>query len=155
MRIRDILIDYSTGDGLRRFWRLFRRRERTISGIYRSILTFRLCCIARRRGGYIGPGASFADVPFMPHGLHGVYISRYAQIGIDCRIYQSVTIGEVNGKAPKIGDHCLIGAGAVIIGDIQVGSNVKIGAGTVVSQTIPPNCTVVAQPPRIIERAES
>ena len=53
--------------------------------------------------------------------------------------------------APRIGDGCLIGAGAVVIGDIRIGDNVKIGAGAVVSSDIPDRCTVVPQPPRVIE----
>ncbi len=61
-----------------------------------------------------------------------------------------MTIGEVSGKAPQIGDGCLIGAGAVLVGDIRVGNCVKIGAGAVVSTDIPDGCTVVSQPSRII-----
>ena len=61
-----------------------------------------------------------------------------------------MAIGEVNGKAPVIGDNCLIGAGAVVIGDIKVGNNVKIGAGAVVNKDVPDGCTVVPQPMRII-----
>ena len=63
-----------------------------------------------------------------------------------------MTIGEVNRKAPVIGDGCFIGAGAVIVGDIRIGNNVKIGAGVVVSTDIAEGCTVVSRPPRIIER---
>ena len=50
------------------------------------------------------------------------------------------TIGEVNKKAPVIGDNCLIGAGAVIIGGVKIGSHVKVGAGAVVSTDIPDGC---------------
>ena len=63
-----------------------------------------------------------------------------------------MTIGEVNGKGPVIGDGCLIGAGAVIVGNIRIGNDVKRGAGAVVSMDIEENYTVVAQPPHIIER---
>ena len=71
-------------------------------------------------------------------------------MGDNCLIYQNVTIGEVNRKAPVIGDNCLIGAGAVLIGDIKIGSFVKIGAGAVVNTDIPDHCTVVSQPVRIL-----
>ncbi len=94
----------------------------------------------------------FRGIPVLPHGLHGVFISRYAKIGRDCWIYQNVTIGEVDRAAPEIGDRCLIGAGAVIVGGIKIGNNVKIGAGAAVSADIPDGCTVVAQPPRVMER---
>ena len=94
----------------------------------------------------------FQDIPSLPHGLHGIFISLYAVIGKDCWIYQNVTIGEVNGKGPVIGDGCLIGAGAVIVGNIRIGNDVKRGAGAVVSMDIEEGYTVVAQPPHIIER---
>ena len=63
-----------------------------------------------------------------------------------------MTIGEVAGRAPVIGPRCLIGAGAVLIGGIQIGSDVKIGAGAVVCQDIPDGATVVSQPPRVLLR---
>ena len=90
----------------------------------------------------------------LPHGLHGIYISRYARIGADCCIYQNVTIGEVDRAAPQIGDHCLIGAGAVLVGGITVGHYAKIGAGAVVCFDVPAHATVVAQQPRVIVREE-
>ena len=98
--------------------------------------------------------AGIEGIPSLPHGLHGIYISRYASIGPGCRIYQNVTIGEVNGRAPRIGEGCLIGAGAVLVGDIQVGPGARIGAGAAVSTDVPPGATVVAQPPRVIMRGE-
>lgn len=88
--------------------------------------------------------------PRCPTGCTGIYISRYAKIGRGCRIYQNVTIGEVGGKAPEIGENCLIGAGACIVGGVRIGSNVKIGAGAVVAQNIPDNSTVVSPAPRVI-----
>lgn len=106
---------------------------------------------AHRHGGYVGPGAVFLGRPSLPHGLHGIFVSRYAVVGKDCLIYQNVTIGEVNGKAPVIGERCLIGAGAVIVGDVTIGNDVKIGAGAVVVKDVPDGCTVVAQPVRILE----
>ena len=145
------LREFSKGDSLYLFWWLFRRRDRTKNHLSQQVLTFLLNRIARRHGGYVGNGAVFRGIPVLPHGLHGVFISRYAKIGRDCWIYQNVTIGEVDRAAPEIGDRCLIGAGAVIVGGIKIGSNVKIGAGAVVSADVPDGCTVVAQPPRVME----
>jgi serine O-acetyltransferase len=150
--LRERLTDYSKGDDLRRFWALFRRREKAKNKYIKDVLTFFCNRSAHRHGGYVGPGAVFAGIPSLPHGLHGVYISRYAHIGASCRIYQNVTIGEVGRRAPYIGSNCLIGAGAVLVGDIRTGDNVRIGAGAVVGTDIPDNSTVVSQPPRIIER---
>ena len=153
MSLRENITDYSKGNDLRRFWHLFDRQRRAKSRFVRYFYTFLMSRSAHRHGGYIGPGAVIKGIPSLPHGLHGVFISRYAVIGAGCRIYQNVTIGEVNGQAPVIGDGCLIGAGAILVGGIQIGSNVKFGAGVVVSTDIPDNATVVSQPPRILKRA--
>ena len=152
MNLREHLMDYSLGNHLRLYWWLFRLRERAGGGLWADILTFWLNRIAHKRGGYIGRGAEIAGIPSLPHGLHGIYISRYASIGAGCRIYQNVTIGEVGGKAPRIGDGCLIGANAVLVGGIRGGNGVKIGAGAVVSEDVPAYATVVAQPPRVLVR---
>lgn len=149
------LREYSKGNHLYLFWKLFHLRNRTKRRLFRQLLTFVLSRIAHRRGGYIGNGAVFRDIPTLPHGLHGIFISRYAKIGADCWIYQNVTIGEVDRKAPEIGDHCLIGAGAILVGGIRIGDHAKIGAGAVVCQDIPDFATVVARPPRILLREAS
>ena len=88
----------------------------------------------------------------MPHGISGIYVSHNARIGKNATIYHQVTIGEGNGGAPVIGDNCLIGAGAKVIGGITVGDNVRIGANCVVCEDIPDNCTVVMEKARIILR---
>ncbi len=152
MSIRARIDDFSKGDGLGLFWRWFAWRGRTSSRLVRDVLSFFLARMARRHGGYIGRDAVIRGVPTLPHGLHGIYISRYASIGADCWIYQNVTIGEAGRRAPPIGERCLIGAGAVLVGGIKIGNDVRIGAGAVVSRDIPDSCTVVAQPPRVIER---
>lgn len=152
MNIRRIIIDYSRGNNMHHFWRLYRIQKKTgRDGIVHDILTFLLSRSAHRHGGYIGPDTVIKNNLSLPHGLHGVFISRYAQIGENCCIYQNVTIGEIDRKAPVIGNNCLIGAGAVIIGDIKIGDNVKIGAGAVVNTNVPDNYTVVSQPMRMIE----
>lgn len=151
MNSRRRIIDYSRGNNLHHFWRLYRIQKKTgRDGIVHDILTFLLSRSAHRHGGYIGPDTVIKNNLSLPHGLHGVFISRYAQIGENCCIYQNVTIGEIDRKAPVIGNNCLIGAGAVIIGDIRIGDNVKIGAGAVVNTNVPDNYTVVSQPMRMI-----
>lgn len=154
MKLREWLVDLSRGDALVWFWQLYRWRSQARPGPWRGLLTWLLSRSAHRHGGYVGPGAEFHGRPSLPHGLHGVFISRFAVIGAGCTIYQNVTIGEVDRKAPAIGADCLIGAGAVIVGDIHIGSGVKIGAGAVVNQDIPDGVTVVAQPDRILGREE-
>lgn len=154
MQLRQILVDWSKGDDLRWLWRLYRWRQRVRSRFWIDVLTFLLYRTARRHGGYLGADAKIAGEPSLPHGLHGVYISRYAVLGANCRIYQNVTIGEIDQRAPTIGDNCLIGAGAVMVGGIQIGNGVNIGAGAVVHTDIPDGCTVVAQPSRILEKGD-
>ena len=61
--------------------------------------------------------------------------------------------GGVKGRyGPNIGRNCIIGAGAVILGDITIGDNVKIGANAVVLKDVPANCTVVGVPAKIVKR---
>ena len=152
MSLRGMLTDYSNGDNLGWFWQLYWLQKRTKSKTVRDVLTFLLNRSAHRHGGYVGPGADIQGEPTLPHGLHGIFISRYAVIGANCRIYQNVTICEVDHKAPDIGNGCWIGAGAVLVGNIRVGPGARIGAGAVVSKDVPAGSTVVAQPPRILER---
>lgn len=154
MGIRAYCTDWSKGDQLRGFWALYRLRSAARHKLTRDIWTFLLNRSARRHGGYVGPGAVILGRPVLPHGLHGVYISRYATVGAGCRIYQNVTIGEIHGKAPTIGSGCLIGAGAVLVGGIHIGDGAKIGAGAVVREDIPAGCTVVPQPPLVLKRGE-
>lgn len=148
------LRDWSRGDYMSRFWSLFRLRNRCKSKIIRNILTLILNRRAHRHGGYVGNGAVIKGELSLPHGLHGVFISRYAKIDEGCRIYQNVTIGEVKHKAPEIGKNCLIGAGAIIVGDIKIGDNVKIGAGAVIFKDVPEGATVLSPEPRVILREE-
>lgn len=150
MSIRRKIIEYSRGSNLEHFWRLYRWQKQISSGFLHDVLTFLMSRCAYRHGGYIGPDAVIKGRPVLPHGLQGIFISRYASVGEGCRIYQNVTIGEVDRRAPVVGDHCLIGAGAVLIGDIHIGDRVKIGAGAVVHTDVPDDVTVVPQPVRII-----
>lgn len=87
----------------------------------------------------------------------GIVINKYAQIGMNCTIYQNVTIGTgkknpiTNLDVPIIGDNVTIFANAVIVGGITIGDNVTIGAGSVVLKDVPSNCTVAGNPARIIK----
>ncbi len=154
MSFLENLTDFCAGNRLEGFWRLFALRQRAKSRPLRWLLSALLLRSGHRHGGYVGPGAQIAGRPSLPHGLHGVYISRYASLGRDCRIYQNVTVGEVDGRAPRVGDGCLLGAGAVLIGGITVGNGARIGAGAVVAADVPAGATVVAQRPRVLTGGE-
>ena len=67
MNLRERIMDYSHGNDLRLYWRLFRLRDRLRGRILPDILTFFLNRMAHKRGGYIGRGAVIAAVPSLPH----------------------------------------------------------------------------------------
>lgn len=73
-------------------------------------------------------------------------------IGQNLYVNHLVTVGEINGKRPIIGNNVSIYTGAIIIGGITIGDNVKIGAGCVVTKDIPSNSTVIGNPARIISK---
>lgn len=154
MSIRNWIIEYSRGINLDHFWKLYFKKQSLKPGLKLDLYNFRLASIAKRHGGYIGPDTIIEGRPALPHGLHGVFISRYAHIEKNCRIYQNVTIGEVDGKAPYIEEGVLIGAGAVLVGGIRIGKNAKIGAGAVVFHDVPAGARALSPAPRILPAKE-
>ncbi len=110
---------------------------------------------ARRTNIEIHPGAKIGDGLFIDHG-HGVVIGETAVIGNNCTIYHQVTLGG-NGREkhskrhPTVGDNVLIGAGAKILGPVNIGSNSLIGAGSIVLNDVPENSTVTGMKARIIK----
>ena len=102
-------------------------------------------------GTDLNGGATFKSRPVLEHGLNGIIISHFAEIGYNCTIYQQVTIAQNEfDEAAKIGNNVEIGAGAKIIGKVVIGNNVKIGANCIIVEDIPDNATVVLNKPRII-----
>lgn len=109
----------------------------------------------RKTGIEIHPGAVIGKDLFIDHG-QGVVIGETAIIGDNVTIYQGVTLGgtgkEHGKRHPTIGDNVMISAGAKILGSFTVGSDSKIGAGSVVLREVPPGSTVVGIPGRIVKR---
>jgi serine O-acetyltransferase len=103
----------------------------------------------------IHPGAKIGERLFIDHGM-GVVIGETAEIGNDVLIYQGATLGgtgkDKGKRHPTIGNNVMISAGAKVLGPIKIGDNCKIGAGAVVLKDVPPNCTVVGVPGRIVRR---
>lgn len=100
----------------------------------------------------IMPGTKIGPNTVFPHAGLGVVIHPDAVIGDNCRIYQNVTIGgRGSAGAPKIEDGVVIGAGALVLGDITVGEDAIIGAGSVVLADVPNGATVVGNPARVIK----
>lgn len=139
-------------DDVNAFWKA---REEILSSSKKHAVDIFLCKKIRKRYGAGIPINKKINEFFAPHGFNGIFISKDAEIGRDCTILQQVTIGinfSGGGVPPKIGQKCLIGAGAKIIGDVRIGNNVRIGANAIVVEDIPDNCTVVMNKPRIIQR---
>lgn len=106
----------------------------------------------------LNPSAEIGKSFFIDHGV-GVVIGETTKIGNNCILFQNVTLGGTGkhqGKRhPTIGNNVLIGVGATILGTVNVGDNVKIGADTfVIMKDIPSNCTVVGAPGKIVKLNE-
>lgn len=104
-------------------------------------------------GVEIHPAARIGKGLFIDHGA-GVVIGETTVIGDDCHLHQGVTLGGTSTRRekrhPTLEDGVLVGAGAKIIGAVTIGRGAKIGAGSVVVQSVPPGATVVGVPGHII-----
>lgn len=107
----------------------------------------------RKTGIEIHPGATIGKGLFIDHGS-GVIIGETTIIGDNVTLYQGVTLGgtgkEKGKRHPTLKDNVMVSAGAKVIGSFTVGENAKIGAGSVVLEEVPPNCTVVGVPGRVV-----
>jgi serine O-acetyltransferase len=101
----------------------------------------------------IHPGAKIGEGFFIDHGM-GVVIGETAEIGDNVLLYQGVTLGGTSlqkaKRHPTLGNNVVVGVGAKLIGDITIGENSKIGAGSVVVTSVPANATVVGVPGRVV-----
>ena len=103
----------------------------------------------------IHPKAQIGNRFFIDHG-EGVVIGETTIIGDDVLIYQQVTLGgtgnEHGKRHPTIGNNVIIGAGAKILGNITIGDNTRVVAGSVVVEDVPEHCTVVGVPGRVVQQ---
>lgn len=113
-------------------------------------------CSSRLFGVDIHPRVKMGRGIFLDHAT-GVVIGETAVIEDEVSILQNVTLGgtgkELGDRHPKIRHGVLIGAGAKILGNIEIGHCVRVGAGSVVLKDIPPNKTVAGVPAKIIGEA--
>ncbi len=104
----------------------------------------------------IHPGAQIGRGVFIDHGM-GVVIGETSQIGNRCLLYQGVTLGGTgkdHGKRhPTLEENVVVGAGAKVLGAITVGTNTRIGAGSVVLRDVDADSTVVGIPGRVIHQS--
>lgn len=103
----------------------------------------------------IHPGATIGEGLFIDHGC-GIVIGETTIIGNDVTLYQGVTLGgtgkETGKRHPTIGDRVMISSGARVLGNINIGNHVKIGAGSVVLTDVPDDCTVVGIPGKVVRQ---
>ena len=81
---------------------------------------------------------------------NGVVIHPNVRIGINCLIFQQVTLGHAGSGVPTVGDHVDFGAGAKVLGAITIGDGAVIGANAVVLMDVPPGATAVGVPAKIL-----
>ena len=104
----------------------------------------------------IHPGAKIGKGVFIDHGM-GVVIGETSEIGDRCLLYQGVTLGgtgkDCGKRHPTLQENVVVGAGAKVLGAIQIGSNTRIGAGSVVVKNVEKNSTVVGIPGRVVHQS--
>ena len=135
------------------------RSHRKANWCYRHNLKFLARWISqrcvRRTGIEIHPAAKIGRRLFIDHGT-GVVIGETTEIGDDCTLYQGVTLGgtgkDKGKRHPTLGNKVMVGAGAKVLGPIEIGSDVRIAAGAVVLSPIPDNSTAVGVPARVVRR---
>ena len=135
------------------------RMHRKANWCYRHKLFFFARWISqravRKTGIEIHPAATIGRRFFIDHGT-GVVIGETTVIGDDVTLYQGVTLGgtgkDTGKRHPTIGNGVMVGSGAKVLGPFTVGDNSVIAAGAVVLNEIPPNCTAVGVPAKVVKQ---
>ena len=103
----------------------------------------------------IHPGAAIGKGLFIDHGM-GVVVGETSIIGDNVTLFQGATLGgtgkETGKRHPTIGNNVVVGAGAKVLGNIEIGDNSYVGANAVVIKSVPPNATVVGVPAHITKQ---
>lgn len=101
----------------------------------------------------IHPGAKIGKRLVIDHGM-GVVIGETAEIGDDCIIFHGVTLGGLKFNSqkrhPTVGNKVMIGAGAIVLGPVNLGAGCRIGANAVIVKDVPPGATAVGNPMRVL-----
>lgn len=135
------------------------RLHRLANKFYKKRMYFMARWISQRAskktGIEIHPAVQIGKRFFIDHGT-GVVIGETCVIGDDVTIYQGVTLGgtgkDTGKRHPTIGNNVMIGAGAKVLGPLNIGDNSKIASGAVVLNDIPPDSTAVGVPARVVKR---
>lgn len=135
-------------------FKLFSYNGRT--SIYLSLLKRKrclkfVCSRLKKRGIYISNPKLIGKNFTIGHPL-SIVIGKDVVIGDNVTVYHNVTIGNKNNKYPIIGNNVLIYPHSIIVGDIKIGNNSIIEAGSVVLNDVPENCLVAGNPAKIIKK---
>ena len=131
--------------------------HRVAHWLYRHNRKFLARCVSQWNRFWTGieihPGATIGRRLVIDHGM-GIIIGETTEIGDDCLLYQGVTLGGTgkdSGKRhPTLGNNVMVGSGAKVLGPFKVGDNARIAAGAVVLGEVPPGCTAVGVPARVV-----
>lgn len=129
-RIYSSLFDpsFQIARDVRRMLSARKRGFKLLSNLYRRK-------IARRYSCYISYDAVIADDVYFPHPV-GIVIGSGAIVGRNCVIYQNVTLGRrtrFDSSCPKLGDGCMLYAGSMVLGDIELQRDTTVAAGAIVT----------------------
>ncbi len=106
----------------------------------------------------IHPAARLGKGILIDHGM-GVVIGETAVVGDDVSMLHGVTLGgtgkELGDRHPKISSGVLLGAGAIVLGNVRVGTGSKVAAGSVVLDDVPPHVTVAGVPAKVVGKPSS
>ena len=132
---------------------VFHRMAHALDAMQIPVLPRVIMTVARIVSGIeIHPAARIGRGLFIDHGV-GVVIGETTVIGADVTLFQGVTLGgtgkDKGKRHPTIGDRVVIGTGAKVLGNIQIGNDVMIGANAVVLRDVPDHSTVVGVPGRV------
>lgn len=126
----------------------------SLSGVRRRLAVLRYRFWSAVTQAEIDLNADIGGGLLIPHP-NGIVMHPDATLGVNCLVFQQVTLGTVAARpgAPSIGNHVDIGAGARILGPVTIGDHAVIGANAVVTTDVPAHATAVGIPARVLERS--
>lgn len=144
------IVFYSTGTHI--VW-AYRRHHWLYTHGMKGLALFLAKRTRRKLGADVFPSAQIGRRFSIDHGI-GVVIGATSIIGDDCLVYQGVTLGMTGkhgGKRhPTLGNNVMVGAGAIVLGNITIGDNSKVAAGSVVVHDVPHDVTVAGVPAKVV-----